>query len=171
MQTRLVAALFETGAEARLAADDAAAAGIDRRAVSLATDDAGLDGLLLPEADRRACAEGLRRGGAFVAVRVEDARVDQVARVLEEAGAVDLDERERAWSDAGWRGGEIPSDDAPGEGPPRLLPWRAAGHGTGRVRAYTAADDTSLDDDRTVGDPDADRMGLNMSHPARHGGL
>lgn len=189
MTARTVVAFFETSSEARLAADDAVAAGVDRGAVSVVQGAAGpspyvgsLDEILLPEADHEAYAEGVHRGGALVAVRIEDARVDLMARVLEDAGAVDLDAREREWRGAGWNrradGGGVagPVGGASGTrattdglGAPRLHAWRPAGRGTGRVRSYAPAGGT--DDERTVGDPHADPMRLNRSHPARHGGL
>jgi hypothetical protein len=88
-----------------------------------------------------------------VAVRIEGARVDLMARG-------------REWRGSGWEGRSRGGDVRPA----RLHVWRPAGRGDGRVRGYAPADDGG-DDDRTVGDPEADPMRLSRSHPARHGGL
>jgi hypothetical protein len=56
----------------------------------------------LPEEQASFYAEGVRRGGTLLAVRVPDGRLDQVRDVLERHDPVDLDERAAAWRQEGW---------------------------------------------------------------------
>ncbi|WP_230532750.1 YsnF/AvaK domain-containing protein [Microvirga roseola] len=58
----------------------------------------------VPDSDARAYAEGVRRGNALVAVRCEDAEVDQVVRILDSEGVLDIDEQQEAWRSDGWMG-------------------------------------------------------------------
>ena len=52
---------------------------------------AGLKALFVPEADRHAYAEGIRRGGAVVTAVVQADRASWVEHLLRDRGAVDLD--------------------------------------------------------------------------------
>jgi len=65
-----------------------------------------LRNFFMPEEDRYGYAEGMRRGSYMVAVDTDDAHADQIMTVLEEAGAIDLDEEENRWRSEGWRGYE-----------------------------------------------------------------
>jgi uncharacterized protein (TIGR02271 family) len=72
------------------------------------TQDSGLwasvKDLFVPEEDRYAYAEGMRRGGTVVSAQVEDALLDNAMSILETDGAVDLDSREDEWRQSGWTG-------------------------------------------------------------------
>ena len=48
-------------------------------------------------------AEGVRRGGALVTVRVEDGKVAQVESILDRHGPIDPDTRGEAYRTAGWK--------------------------------------------------------------------
>jgi len=48
--------------------------------------------------------EAIRRGGAVFYAQVPDEKFEAVSTVLEEAGAVDFDEREETWRREGWSG-------------------------------------------------------------------
>ncbi len=63
-----------------------------------------LKGLGLPEEDRYAYAEGMRRGAVLLSVQVEDNQVSRASDIIEHAGAVDLDAQEATWKQAGWTG-------------------------------------------------------------------
>jgi hypothetical protein len=123
MPAHLIVALFDGAAAARGAADRLAAMGVNRGAVRLVPEDGAapgarvvppageatgfwcaLAGLHLPEADRYGYAEGVGRGGVLLAVSVAAPPNGEVVHVLEEAGAVDLDQREDEWWACGWRG-------------------------------------------------------------------
>ena len=59
-----------------------------------------IEDLLLPEGDRWAYAEGLRRGGFLVSVQCGDAEHDRALDILDDEGTIDLDEREPLWREA-----------------------------------------------------------------------
>ena len=47
----------------------------------------------VPDEDRHTYEEGVRRGGALLTADVDDDRVDEAVRVLEEANSIDIDDR------------------------------------------------------------------------------
>jgi uncharacterized protein (TIGR02271 family) len=123
----LLTAFFDSPAEAARAEEALAAAGIGRDRVRLLPEGesaartagaaydhrrdeggfwASLADAALPDEDRYAYAEGMSRGGATVSVRARDeAEAERAGDVLERhGGAVDMDERERAWRAEGWPG-------------------------------------------------------------------
>jgi uncharacterized protein (TIGR02271 family) len=121
MTTHTVTAMFDSRAEAERAADSLVSQlGLSRSAIRVDADAgtttgsatgtggkglmASLADLFLPDADRHTYAEGMRRGGALLSVRAEEAQMERVADVLETAGAVDLDTREAEWRQSGWGG-------------------------------------------------------------------
>jgi uncharacterized protein (TIGR02271 family) len=60
----------------------------------------------VPEGQRhaRVYSEAMRRGGFVVVVDgIDDDRVDEAVRILERAGAYDIDERAAKWRESGWR--------------------------------------------------------------------
>jgi len=63
-----------------------------------------LKDLFLPDEDRSTYAEGLRRGGYLVTVRVSEAQYERVVDILDDEGTVDLDQRESQWRAEGWTG-------------------------------------------------------------------
>lgn len=62
-----------------------------------------LVGAGLPEDEAHGYAEGLRRGGTVVTVRVEDRDAANVRRALNE-GSYDVAARSQAWRNEGWEG-------------------------------------------------------------------
>lgn len=62
----------------------------------------GLIGSGVPEEDAHLYAEGVRRGGAVVAAKVDDGKVVESQTILNGSRAVDLDVRRRAYSEEGW---------------------------------------------------------------------
>jgi len=124
MTTRTVTAMFSTRAEAERAMQQLVSQlGVDRAMVRItpeagATDVgydqaqpyqetgffASLKNLFLPDEDRYAYAEGLRRGSVLVSAQVPENQVNQAADVLEHAGALDLDQQEASWRQSGWTG-------------------------------------------------------------------
>lgn len=57
----------------------------------------------IPEAEAEIYSEGVRRGGTLVIVHAYDDRADEVVDLLEDEGAVDIDERASEWTAGGWR--------------------------------------------------------------------
>jgi len=125
---QIVTAYFDNVSDAERARDSLVAAGINRSQISLVPgapastagtgqktqDDepqeqggfwAALKDLFVPEEDRHTYAEALSRGGVMLTVQMQEAAVDQVEEILENAGAVDMHERAAAWqSQGGWKG-------------------------------------------------------------------
>ncbi|WP_191062591.1 YsnF/AvaK domain-containing protein, partial [Geminicoccus harenae] len=66
---------------------------------------ASLGDLFMPDEDRYAYSEGIRRGGYLLTVRVPDGLEDQVVDVMERSDPIDLDERTETWRSEGWTGG------------------------------------------------------------------
>ena len=49
-------------------------------------------------------AEAVRRGGALVTVRADDARADEAEDIIRRHGAFDIEDRATQWKSAGWTG-------------------------------------------------------------------
>ncbi len=64
----------------------------------------GLVGSGIPEKDAHVYAEGVRRGGALLTVKADDARVSTVEDILGRHDPVDIDEREQGYRSEGWSG-------------------------------------------------------------------
>ena len=61
-----------------------------------------LTGAGVPESDAHVFAEGLRRGGVLVTVRVGDERAHDAAQILRAANGVDIEDRRRLFEEEGW---------------------------------------------------------------------
>jgi uncharacterized protein (TIGR02271 family) len=66
--------------------------------------------MFMPDEDGATYEESIRRGGFMVIAAVDDAGSDQAIRILEEAGAVDLERRQEEWRAAGWTGPQLASE-------------------------------------------------------------
>ena len=64
----------------------------------------GLTSAGVSEDDANYYAEAVRRGGALVTVRADDARADEAARIMRTHGAVDIERRAEQWRETGWKG-------------------------------------------------------------------
>lgn len=62
----------------------------------------GLVDLGVPESEAQYYAESVRRGGALVTVRADEARADQVTDIMRDHGAVDIEGRVERWRESGW---------------------------------------------------------------------
>jgi uncharacterized protein (TIGR02271 family) len=60
--------------------------------------------MFMPDEDRYAYAEGMSRGGVTLSVTADATHSDRVMDILEDRGAVDMDEREALWKSEGWTG-------------------------------------------------------------------
>lgn len=122
MATRTLTAMFKTRGEAERAGQALASElGLNRSMIQTSpgtgVTDAGYDQarpyeekgffaslktLMLPEEDRYAYAEGMRRGAVLVNVKVDEGQMSRASDILEHAGAVDLDTQESEWRKSGW---------------------------------------------------------------------
>ena len=64
----------------------------------------GLADLGVPEGDAEYYAEAVRRGGALVTVRADEARAEEVAEIMRARGAIDIEGRVERWRESGWEG-------------------------------------------------------------------
>ena len=63
----------------------------------------GLTRAGVPEEEANVYAEAVRRGGALVTVRAEDARAEEAANILRQSGAIDIERRAELWRGQGWQ--------------------------------------------------------------------
>lgn len=83
---------------------DAAAAGTPA-AVDRGTDLVGrLTDMGVPRNEAEDYAEGVRRGGTLVTLRVDDNKVDDAADIMERRVPVDVEARGAQWREGGWTG-------------------------------------------------------------------
>jgi uncharacterized protein (TIGR02271 family) len=172
MTTRTITAMFDDRAEAERAVEAlATTVGLDRSAIRMeagsgasaaseTAEDTGffasLKDLFVPDEDRYAYAEGLRRGSVLVTAQVEEARIDHAMDVLEQHGAVDLDQREVEWRESGWTG-------AAGAGTGAVLGTVSDGNRTGVV----AMPDTGVSTpDGTLGNPSGTMLSRSVDQVA-----
>ena len=124
MATRTLTAMFKTRDEAERAEQALATElGVDRATIQTnpgtGVTDAGYDparpyeekgffaslkSLMLPEEDRYAYAEGMRRGAVLLNAKVDESQIDRASDIMEHAGAMDLDAQETEWRKSGWTG-------------------------------------------------------------------
>ena len=64
----------------------------------------GLTDLGVSEPDAQYYAEAVRRGGALVTVRADEARSESAADIMRRHGAVDIERRAETWRQSGWTG-------------------------------------------------------------------
>ena len=63
-----------------------------------------LTDLGIPESEAHYYAEGVRRGGTLVTVKVDDALADRAAEIMERHHPIDIEERAATWRETGWTG-------------------------------------------------------------------
>lgn len=169
MTTRTLTAMFKTQAEAERASQTLASQlrlspSAIRVSPGAGVTDAGYDksspyaekgffgsikDLFLPEEDRYAYAEGMRRGSVLLNAAVDEGQITQASGVLEQAGAQNLDAQEASWRQSGWTG------------------YDAAAHSTVRTAAPAAtgrADDTIkvMEERLVVGKREVERGGVRV---------
>jgi hypothetical protein len=64
----------------------------------------GLTDMGVSKEDAEYYAESVRRGGALVTVRADDARAERAAEIMREHNAVDIERRADQWRERGWTG-------------------------------------------------------------------
>jgi stress response protein YsnF len=117
MAERILTAMYDTRGAAETARDELAALGIPSGDITIrgsstagttVEEDKGFWGsladALFPDEDRSTYAEGVRRGGYLLSVRVSDDLEDRARDVLERSDPVDIDERAESWRQSGWSG-------------------------------------------------------------------
>ncbi|KAA0597110.1 stress response protein YsnF [Azospirillum lipoferum] len=69
-----------------------------------------LAGWGIPNRDAEVYAEGVRRGGSLLKVRLDEEDVDRAMEVLERGNVVDVEERGSAYRESGWTGYDETAD-------------------------------------------------------------
>ncbi|MFP5512310.1 MAG: YsnF/AvaK domain-containing protein [Alphaproteobacteria bacterium] len=69
-----------------------------------------LSGWGIPNQDAQVYAEGVRRGGSLLKLRLDEDDVDRAMEVLERGNVVDVEERGTAYRDSGWTGFDESAD-------------------------------------------------------------
>ena len=64
----------------------------------------GLTDMGVSRPDAEYYAEAVRRGGALVTVRADDARAERAAEIMRSHGAIDIERRAEKWRERGWTG-------------------------------------------------------------------
>jgi uncharacterized protein (TIGR02271 family) len=146
---RTLTALFDGRTEAMRAVDALVAAGIARTAVRVSPEtDTGsvrtpttsydtsrdekgfwatLGEIFMPDEDRHTYAEAMHRGSIMVSVSVDGTQADRAEDILEQHGALNVDEREESWRKEGWAGYSAAGTTALGTS---AAPTGATGSGT-----------------------------------------
>jgi stress response protein YsnF len=117
-----ITAFFDSRTEADRAVERLVSAGIPRTSVRMIADNDGgtsasttttheehkgfwasLADMFMPDEDRYAYAEGIRRGGFLVTVSGYPAGMyDSALDILDDEGSIDIDERTKTWESEGW---------------------------------------------------------------------
>ncbi|MBO9198415.1 hypothetical protein J5277_30285 [Rhizobium sp. 16-449-1b] len=151
-------AFFDTRSEAESAVERLNDAGVanarlmagyeaDAEKANVAADDRGgffdaLKDWFFPDEDRSMYAEGLRRGGFLVSASVDDATYETAHDILDEHGAIDMDERADLWREEGWTASQVTA--APSfTGEPGLNEAEAATQAAGVGRYARSTHETS----------------------------
>jgi len=102
----IVAALMKDAHAARGLVRALADAAFEREEIDMTGGPiAGLVSCGVPEGEAHTLAEGIRRGGAVVAVRADDEmEAEQAALLMSRHGAVDIDACATGWRSQGWQG-------------------------------------------------------------------
>ena len=149
--SRTITALFDSKADAEAGAARLHQAGIDAGHVNVhdqtthttagtysTAKDKGLWGTIknvfVPQADRHAYEEGIRRGGFLLTADVDDDKTPAAVKALTDANSVDLDSRTQEWRSGGWDYAE-PADELD-DG--LVYGNREAEVGGGRYRSYVS---------------------------------
>jgi hypothetical protein len=155
--TRIIVGLYDDVALAQNAVDALVASGIPPHDISILSNetiaaipgaaegsgepgplgDADVSGAYLvprltrlgvPQDAAEGYAEAVRRGGALVVVRVEDARAPEATEILDREGAVDYQARVDAWRAEGWTGFDPEAEPfTPAEADAERRRWRERG--------------------------------------------
>ncbi|HEY0627022.1 MAG TPA: YsnF/AvaK domain-containing protein [Allosphingosinicella sp.] len=120
--TRTITALYDSRSEAESARERLSAANVDASRVQILDQSSGASSsgssssgssgggfwssvkdAFMPDEDRHAYEEGMRRGGYLLCARVDEDDADEAIRILEQTNSIDFDERQQNWKSEGWQ--------------------------------------------------------------------
>jgi uncharacterized protein (TIGR02271 family) len=121
--SRTITAMFDTRSEAEQARSRLSSSGIEADRVRIIDQEssgasgssgggspgqegffASLKDLFMPDEDRHAYGEGIRRGGYMLVAEVDESDADRACQLLDEGGSVDFEQRQSEWRNQGWAG-------------------------------------------------------------------
>lgn len=110
--SKTIVALFNEKNEAERARQDLLRTGLQSDGIRVEEYSSGdidsrfknLKSIGMPERHAEAYCEGLRRGGGLLIANVEDTNVASARQILQQEGAVNVDQRIRMWEQDGWDG-------------------------------------------------------------------
>lgn len=146
--SRTVTALYDTRAEAEAARErlqsqvdvEGRAQIIDKSSLDNEEGSSGFQRVPLSTEDRQAYGEGLNRGGFMLCAEVDgDEDADEIVSILEQTSSVDLDERQSAWRNEGWAGGETSAVPAAMSSRNNASPSSRSNCGSASARSSAAA--------------------------------
>jgi uncharacterized protein (TIGR02271 family) len=119
-----------------------------------------LKSMFLPDEDRGAYEEGLRRGHALLSVQTDESRADEIVRLLDKnTEALDVEEKSQEWRESGWAG--------PNASAASLQYDTAASSGQANASGYQTG---GLNEPRTTSAPPAPDQGLGLQPDSDLGG-
>jgi uncharacterized protein (TIGR02271 family) len=119
----------------------------------------GLGSLYMPNEDRQAYGEGIRRGGFLLCAEVETGEdADKIVRLLEESPGVDMEERQNSWRGEGWS-----PQAATGQGASTGAPLTASG-GTAQAQGSLVSEERIpiVEEELRVGKREVERGGARV---------
>ena len=119
----------------------------------------GLGSLYMPNEDRQAYGEGIRRGGFLLCAEVETGEdADKIVRLLEESPGVDMEERQNSWRGEGWS-----PQAATGQGASTGAPLAASG-GTAQAQGNLVSEERIpiVEEELRVGKREVERGGTRV---------
>jgi uncharacterized protein (TIGR02271 family) len=119
--SRTITALFDSRSDAEAARERLSASNIEADRVRIVDQStshesgtqssghgegffASLTNMFMPDEDRHAYGEGIRRGGYLLVAEVDESDADRACSILDESSSVDFDQRQDEWRSQGWAG-------------------------------------------------------------------
>lgn len=117
--SRTITAMFDSRSEAESARARLSSSGLEAERVRIIDQETGsstggaggqdgfwasLKDLFMPDEDRHAYGEGIRRGGYMLVAEVEKDDVDRACQLLDQDGSIDFEQRQSEWRNQGWAG-------------------------------------------------------------------
>lgn len=109
---------------------------------------ASLKDLFMPDEDRHAYGEGIRRGGYMLVAEVDESDADQACRLLDEDSSVDFEQRQSDWRNEGWTGFQSDRQaGAFGQLGGRQDSTHAMGSATASTGGYASSNDRNVEEE------------------------
>jgi uncharacterized protein (TIGR02271 family) len=116
--SRTITAMFDSRHEAESARDRLSASNIEADRVRIIDQQSGgstgggspgqegfwasLKDMFMPDEDRHAYGEGIRRGGFMLVAEVDEADADRACEILDQSSSIDFEQRQNEWRQQGW---------------------------------------------------------------------